>query len=153
MSAEPSALKSRISEDMKLAMRAGDKPKLATIRLILSAIKQVEVDSRSDVSDEDIIALLDKMQKQRRESISQYDKAGRTDLADIEKQEMVVIQEYLPAQLTSEELDDLISKAIESSGASSMKDMGKVMGQLRPQLQGRADMGAVSASIKARLNS
>ncbi|MGV6858018.1 MAG: GatB/YqeY domain-containing protein [bacterium] len=153
MSAEPSALKSRISEDMKLAMRAGDKPKLATIRLILSAIKQVEVDSRSDVSDDDIIALLDKMQKQRRESISQYDKAGRTDLSDIEKQEMLVIQEYLPAQLTSEELDNLISKAIESTGASSMKDMGKVMGQLRPQLQGRADMGAVSASIKARLNS
>lgn len=153
MSAKPSALKSRISEDMKLAMRAGDKPKLATIRLILSAIKQVEVDSRSDVSDDDIIALLDKMQKQRRESISQYDKAGRTDLSDIEKQEMLVIQEYLPAQLTSEELDNLISKAIESTGASSMKDMGKVMGQLRPQLQGRADMGAVSASIKARLNS
>lgn len=153
MSAEPSALKSRISEDMKLAMRAGDKPKLATIRLIISAIKQVEVDSRSDVSDDDIIALLDKMQKQRRESISQYDKAGRTDLSDIEKQEMLVIQEYLPAQLTSEELDNLISKAIESTGASSMKDMGKVMGELRPQLQGRADMGAVSASIKARLNS
>ncbi len=152
MTAEPSALKSRISDDMKAAMRAGDKQKLATIRLMLSAIKQVEVDSRSDVSDEDIVALLDKMQKQRRESIAQYDKAGRSDLSEIEKQEMSVIQEYLPEQLSAEELDSLITQAIESTGASSMKDMGKVMGQLKPQLQGRADMGAVSATLKARLN-
>ncbi|MFK7814714.1 MAG: GatB/YqeY domain-containing protein [Gammaproteobacteria bacterium] len=146
-----SDLKAKLTEDMKTAMRGGDKERLQTIRLILSAVKQQEVDTREEQSDNDIIASLTKMQKQRRESISQFEKAGRQDLVDKEKQELVVISEYLPAALSEDEIDNLISAAMTKSGASSIKDMGKVMGILKPQLAGRADMGAVSAKIKSAL--
>jgi len=132
-------------------MRSGDKKTLGTIRLILSAIKQVEVDTRKDLSDDDVLVILDKMVKQRRESISQYEQAGRDELATIEKDEIDIIQAYLPEQLTETEISDMISAAIDSTGAESMKDMGKVMGILKPQLQGRADMGAVSGIIKQKL--
>ena len=136
---------------MKTAMRSGDKTRLQTIRLILSAVKQQEVDTREEQSDDDIIASLTKMQKQRRESISQFEQAGRKDLVDKEEQELVVISEYLPAALSDDEIDKLIAGAMTESGASSIKDMGKVMGILKPKLAGRADMGAVSAKIKSAL--
>lgn len=145
-------LKQQITEDMKNAMRSGDKPRLGTIRLILAAIKQIEVDERADdLSDERVLACLDKMAKQRRESISQFEKAERQDLADKEKEELGIIQEFLPAALDDKEIADMIAAAISSTGASSIKDMGKVMGKLKPQMQGRADMGKVSGLIKARL--
>ena len=137
---------------MKTAMRSGDKSRLQTIRLILSAVKQQEVDTREEQSDDDIIASLTKMQKQRRESISQFEKADRQDLVDKEEQELVVISEYLPAALSDDEIDKLIAEAMTESGASSIKDMGKVMGILKPKLAGRADMGAVSAKIKTALS-
>ncbi len=136
---------------MKTAMRSGDKSRLQTIRLILSAVKQQEVDTREEQSDDDIIASLTKMQKQRRESISQFEQAGRKDLVDKEEQELVIISEYLPAALSDDEIDKLIAGAMTESGASSIKDMGKVMGILKPKLAGRADMGAVSAKIKSAL--
>ena len=145
------SLKDRILQDVKDAMRARDKPRLATIRLITAAIKQREVDERIELDDEQVLAVLDKMCKQRRESISQFEQAGRNDLAAQEKSELALIQEYLPEQLGEAEINTLIDAAIEATGAASMKDMGKVMGQLKPGLQGRADMGAVSALIKARL--
>lgn len=146
-----SDLKAKLTEDMKTAMRSGEKERLQTIRLILSAVKQQEVDTREEQSDDDIIASLTKMQKQRRESISQFEKAGRQDLVDKEQQELVVISEYLPAALSDDEIGKLISEAMTESGASSIKDMGKVMGILKPKLAGRADMGAVSAKIKSAL--
>ena len=146
-----SELKTKLTEDMKTAMRSGDKTRLQTIRLILSAVKQQEVDTREEQSDDDIIASLTKMQKQRRESISQFEQAGRKDLVDKEEQELVVISEYLPAALSDDEIDKLIAGAMTESGASSIKDMGKVMGILKPKLAGRADMGAVSAKIKSAL--
>lgn len=146
-----SQLKDAITDAMKSAMRAGEKKKLGTIRLILSAIKQVEVDTRKDLSDDDVLVILDKMVKQRRESISQYEQAGRNELADVEKEEIEIIQAYLPEPLSDDEISDLIEQAISASGAESMKDMGKVMGLLKPQLQGRADMGAVSGIIKTKL--
>ena len=146
-----SQLKDAITDEMKSAMRAGEKKKLGTIRLILSAIKQVEVDTRKDLSDDDVLVILDKMVKQRRESISQYEQAGRDELADVEKEEIEIIQAYLPEPLSEDEISDLIEQAISASGAESMKDMGKVMGILKPQLQGRADMGAVSGIIKTKL--
>lgn len=152
MSDSTADLKHSITADMKLAMKAGDKERLGTIRLILSAIKQQEVDTRKDLSDADIIALLDKMTKQRRESIEQYTKAGRDDLAAKEETELEVIREYLPSQLSETEITDLIDEAIRSAGAESMRDMGKVMGILKPQMQGRADMSAVSGQIKDRLS-
>jgi len=146
------SLKDRVTEDMKSAMRSGDKRRLGVIRLLLAAVKQREVDERIPALDDDqVIATLDKMVKQRRESISQYEKAGRTDLADQEHYEISVLQEYLPAALSEAEIDALIDAAVADTGASSIKDMGKVMGILKPQMQGRADMGAVSARIKARL--
>ena len=146
------SLKDRVTEDMKSAMRSGDKRRLGVIRLLLAAVKQREVDDRIPALDDDqVIATLDKMVKQRRESISQYEKAGRTDLADQEHYEVSVLQEYLPAALSEAEIDALIDAAVTDTGASSIKDMGKVMGILKPQMQGRADMGAVSARIKARL--
>lgn len=145
------ALKERIQTEMKDAMRGGDKARLATIRLILAAVKQREVDERIELDDTQMLAVLDKMAKQRRESIEQYAKAGRTDLVNQEEFELGVIQSYLPKQLTEQEIDALIDDAIGSTGAASVKDMGKVMGILRPKLQGRADMGAVSGRIKARL--
>jgi hypothetical protein len=133
-------------------MKAGDKSRLAVIRLMLSAIKQVEVDERKELSDPDVLAILDKMTKQRRESAAQYEQAGREDLLDQENYEISVLQEFLPAALSDEEIATLIEETIAATGAASIKDMGKVMGQLKPRLQGRADMGAVSAKIKARLN-
>ncbi len=147
-----SPLKSRISDDMKSAMKAGEKERLGTIRLILSAIKQQEVDSRKDLQDEDILAILDKMSKQRRESIDQYEKAGRDDLAGKEKAELEILQTYLPSQLDDEAITALIDEAIKATGAEAMKDMGKVMGILKPKMQGRADMAAVSAQVKSRLS-
>ncbi len=147
-----SDLKAKLTEDMKTAMRSGDKDRLQTIRLILSAVKQQEVDTRETQSDEDIITSLIKMQKQRRESISQFEKAGRQDLVDKEEQELVVINEYLPAALAEDEIDNLISAAMTETGASNIKDMGKVMGILKPKLAGRADMGAVSVKIKSALS-
>lgn len=153
MPAVASPLKARVTDDMKSAMRAGEKEKLVTIRLILSAIKQIEVDTRKDLDDTQVLSILDKMVKQRRESISHFEKAGRDELAAKEHQEIAIIQGYLPTQLSETEINDLIEEAITSTGAAAMRDMGKVMGILKPKLQGRADMGSVSASIKARLSS
>jgi len=147
-----SALKDRITGDMKAAMKGGDKPRLGVIRLILAAIKQIEVDERIELDDARVLSVLDKMVKQRRDSITQYENAGRTELADQEKFEIGIIQEYLPQQLTEAEIANLIDEAMEATGASSMKDMGKLMGMLKPKLQGRADMGAVSAQIKQKLS-
>ena len=141
-----------IETAMKDAMRAKDKATLGTIRLILAEIKRIEVDERIDVDDQRVIATLDKMLKQRRDSIEQYRNADRSDLAEIEEQEMTVIQTFLPAQLSDDEIAELVAAAISQSGAESMKDMGKVMGILKPQLQGRADLGAVSVKIKAALS-
>jgi uncharacterized protein YqeY len=146
-----SNLKAKLTDDMKAAMRSGDKSRLLTIRLILAAVKQKEVDTREEQSDEDIIASLTKMQKQRRESISHFEKGGRQDLVDKEEQELVVLSEYLPAALGEDEIDKLIADAMSESGAVSIKDIGKIMGILKPKLAGRADMGAVSAKIKAAL--
>ena len=137
---------------MKSAMKNGEKERLATIRLILAAVKQVEVDTRNDVSDQDMLVILDKMAKQRRESISQFEQAGRQDLVDKETQELNILSEFLPQALSEDEIAELINTAIQESSASSMKDMGKVMGILKPQLQGRADMGKVSQLIKSRLS-
>jgi hypothetical protein len=146
------SLKDRITADMKDAMRAKDKDTLGTIRLIQAAIKQREVDERIELDDSQVLAVLDKMVKQRRDSIVQYRDAGREELAAVEEAEISIIQKYLPAALSEAEIDALIEEAVVSSGAQSMQDMGKVMGQLKPKLQGRADMGAVSARIKARLS-
>ena len=146
------SLKARIKDEMKVAMRNKDKQRLGTIRLIQADIKRIEVDERIEVDDARVLAVLDKMSKQRRDSITQYTDAGRTELADIEAAEIVVIQEFLPAQLSADELSHMIGQAIADSSAESMKDMGKVMGQLKPKLQGRADMGEVSKMIKAKLN-
>ncbi len=145
-------LKPRITDAMKKAMKARDKPRLGTIRLMLADLKRVEVDERIELDDSRVIAILDKMLKQRRDSIQQFEAANRNELADIEKQEVIVIQEFLPAALSEDELNQLIDDAITTTEASSMKDMGKVMGILKPQLQGRADMGQVSKTLKARLN-
>lgn len=146
------SLKARIKDEMKLAMKAKEKLRLATIRLIQAEIKRIEVDERIDIDDERLIAVLDKMCKQRRDSIKQYEDAGRTELAEQEASEIVIIQDFLPAQLSEAELSELVKAAVASSGAESMKDMGKVMAALKPQLQGRADMGEVSKMIKAALS-
>ncbi len=138
-------------QDVKDAMRAKDKPRLATLRLITAAIKQREVDERIELDDTQVTLVLDKMVKQRRESIVQFEKAGRDDLIAIENNELEIITPYLPEQLGEDEINALIDAALEQTGASAIKDMGKVMGLLKPQLQGKADMGAVSALIKARL--
>ena len=145
------SLKDRIFADMKTAMREKNKNRLQTIRLILAAIKQTEVDTREEVDDAIVSIILDKLVKQRRDSIKQYDDAGRTDLADQERSEMAVIQEYLPEQLSDAEIDELITEALEATGATSMADMGKVMGMIKPKAQGRADMGKISGLIKSRL--
>ncbi len=147
-----SALKQQIQDAMKTAMKAGDKDRLATIRLMLSALKQVEVDERIELDDSRVITILDKMLKQRRESISQYESAGRNDLADKEKYEVDVIQTFLPQALSDEEIETIIHAAISETGASSIREMGKVMGVVKPQIVGRADMGEVSGKIKALLN-
>jgi uncharacterized protein YqeY len=141
----------QIQSDMKAAMKAGDKTRLGVIRLMLAAIKQREIDERIVLDDPQVLAVLDKMVKQRRDSIAQYSAAGREDLAAVERFEVEVIQSYLPTALTDEELSALIDAAIQSSQAGAMSDMGKVMAALRSQVQGRADMGAVSARVKQRL--
>ena len=145
------SLKVSITEAMKDAMRNKAKERLSAIRLILAEIKRIEVDERIEVDDTRVLSILDKMNKQRRDSINQFEAAGRNDLAATEKAEMAVIAEFLPAALSQEELDELITGAIADTGADSMRDMGKVMGLLKPKLQGRADMGAVSQAIKDRL--
>ena len=144
-------LKQRIQEDMKNAMRAKDTRRLGVIRMIMAAIKQREVDERITLGDAEVVAVLGKMVKQRRDSLQQYQSAGREDLAEQESFELALIQEYLPPALSDAELDALIDEAIQSSGATSPRDMGKVMGLLKPRIQGRADMVAVSARVKQRL--
>jgi len=145
------ALKERITEDMKSAMRAGDKQRLGTIRLALAAIKQREVDERITLDDPQVLSVLEKMLKQRREAITQFESGGRADLVAKETAEIGVLQGYLPAQMSPVELDALITEAITATGAASIKDMGKVMAAVKPKVQGRADMGAVSARIKQKL--
>lgn len=140
--------KAKILEDMKSAMRAKEKKLLGTIRLLTAAIKQVEVDERKDLTDDDVLAIVIKMVKQRKDSAKQYQEADRQDLADQEIYEIGVLEKYLPAQLSSPELDELIKNVISSTGAQGMQDMGKVMGALRPQIAGKADMGQVSQKIK-----
>ena len=144
-------LSQRIRDDMKTAMKAGDKRRLGVIRLILAAIKQREVDERIELDDSQTLAVLDKMVKQRRDSIEQFEKAGRNELAEQESFEIKVLQAYMPEALGEEEIDAMIAEAIAGTGAASLRDMGKVMGQLKPKIQGRADMGAVSALVKQRL--
>lgn len=145
------SLKDQLKDQQKLAMLARDKARLGTIRLLMAEIKQREVDSRIELNDEDILAVVTKMVKQRRDSISQFEAAGRQDLADIESAEILVLQEFLPQQLTADEIAALIEQAIAESGAAVMADMGKVMAILKPKIQGRADVGAVSAQVKTRL--
>ena len=145
------SLKEKITEDMKAAMRAKDTARLGTVRLLLSAIKQKEVDERVVLTDADVLAIIDKMVKQRRESIAQFEKAGRNDLADGEKAEIVVLSTYLPQQLSEAEVAQAIEAAIAETGASSAKEMGKVMGLLKSRLAGRTDMGKVSGLVKAKL--
>ncbi|MCX7096617.1 MAG: GatB/YqeY domain-containing protein [Methylococcales bacterium] len=144
-------LTDRIKDDMKAAMKGGNKARLGVIRLILAAIKQVEVDERIQLDDERTILVLDKMLKQRRESIRQFADAGRQDLVDIEEAEVLVIQDFLPQALSDAEIDTMIGQAVLESGAESVKDMGKVMALLKPKMQGRADMSVVSVKIKAAL--
>ena len=145
------SLKVRITDDMKAAMRAGEKDRLGVIRLILAALKQREVDERIELDDAQILSILEKMLKQRRDSIDQFTAANREDLAAVERAEVVIIQTYLPAQLSAEELEAIVAKAISDSGATSAREMGKVIGLVRPQVAGRADMGQVSEMIKAKL--
>ncbi len=147
-----SETRQRILDDIKVAMKAGDKPRLATLRLISAAIKQIEVDERIELDEPATIAVLDKMLKQRRESITQYEKANRDDLIATEQAELELIQEYMPAALPEDQIISIIDDAVSSSGASSIKDMGKVMGIVKPAVQGKADMSAVSQLIKQRLN-
>ena len=144
-------LKERISEDMKAAMRAKDAARLSAVRLLLAAMKQKEVDERVELTDADVLGIIDKMVKQRRESIAQYEKAARADLAAVEKFEIEVVSAYLPQQMGEAELAQAIAAAVAESGASGVKDMGKVMALLKPRLAGRADMGKVSGMVKAKL--
>jgi uncharacterized protein YqeY len=146
------SLKARIQEDMKSAMRAGEKEKLANIRMVMAAIKQREVDERIELDDAQVLAVIDRMQKQRRESIAQFQAGGRADLVAKEEAELAQLGAYMPAQLGAAELDLLISEAIAATGAASIKDMGKVMAAIKAKAAGRADMGAVGARIKARLS-
>jgi hypothetical protein len=145
-------LKDRITEDMKTAMRSGDKERLATVRLALAAIKQREVDERIVLDDSQVLSVLEKMIKQRREAITQFESGGRADLVAKENSEITVLQHYLPAQMDAAEVDALIAQAIAASGATSIKDMGKVMALVKPKAAGRVDMGAVSARIKQKLS-
>lgn len=151
MPAQSSPLKLAIQDSIKLAMRAKEKERLATLRQITAAIKQVEVDNREDVDDDGIIAILTKMCKQRRDSLSQFEQAGRDDLAAIEIAELAIIEEFMPKPMTEHEISDAIEDAIAELGASNPRDMGAVMNLLRPKLQGRADMAAVSGRVKAAL--
>ncbi len=144
-------LKAQISEDMKSTMKAGDKDRLKVLRLMRAAIQQIEVDKRIELDDSAVLGVLDKMVKQRRDSITQFKNGGREDLADIELAEIAVLETYLPEQLGEAELNKIIDQAIKDSGAESIRDMGKVMGQIKTKAAGRADMGAVSAKVKERL--
>jgi len=146
-----SEIKNKVLADIKACMKSGDKSRLGVLRLISSAVKQREVDERVDTDDAAMIAILDKMAKQRRESIEQFTAANRTDLADAEVIELDIIKAYLPAQLSEGEINTLIDKAVADTGAASIRDMGKVMGILKPELQGKADMSAVSSLVKSRL--
>jgi len=145
------SLKAQISEDMKNAMRAKDSARLGAIRLLQAAIKQREVDERIELNDTDVIAAIEKMLKQRRDSIAAYESANRQDLADVEKFEVTVLQTYLPQQLTEEELNAILEKVVAETGASGIKDMSKVMAAIKPLVVGRADMGKISGLIKTRL--
>ncbi len=146
-----SVLKTRITDDVKTAMRSKDKQRLGTLRLLTAAIKQIEVDQRIELDNDQIIAVIEKMLKQRKDSIEQFEKAGRNELAEIEINEVAILKEFMPEQMSEADIDALIDDAISSTGASAMKDMGKVMGILKPKLAGKADMGAVSGKIKAKL--
>jgi uncharacterized protein YqeY len=145
------SMKEQITADMKSAMKAGEKDRLKVVRLILAAIKQIEVDKRIEVDDATVLTVLDKMVKQRRDSIEQFQNGNRQDLADIEIAEIVVLDTYLPEQLSDAEVDKIVDDAIAATGAESIRDMGKVMGQIKTNAAGRADMGAVGAKVKARL--
>ena len=147
-----SDLKAQITDAMKTAMREKDKARLGVIRLMTSAMKQIEVDERIELDDARVLTILDKMLKQRRESIKQYEAAERQELADQEAFEITIIQEFMPSQLSDDDIAAIIDEAVATTGASSMKDMGKVMGIIKPKLAGRADMGAVSGKIKAKLS-
>ena len=147
-----SELKTRIINDMKLAIKAKDKDALKAVRMIVGAIKQREVDERIELDDAQVLAVIQKMVKQRKDSISQFKDAGRTDLVEIEEAELVIINNYMPAQLSEAEIATAVDKAIADSGASSMQDMGKLMGVLKGQLDGKADMGAISALIRSKLS-
>ena len=147
-----SELKARLTDAMKDAMRAKDKARLGVVRMALAALKQIEVDERIELDDARVLAILDKLVKQRQDSASQYTEAGRQELADIELAEIEILREFLPTPLSDDEIDALIDQAIADSGAAGMQDMGKVMGQIKPQIQGRADMGAVSGRVKTRLS-
>ena len=146
------SLKDQIIEDMKSAMKAGDKDRLKAVRLILAAIKQIEVDTREELDNAAILAVLSKMVKQRHDSIEQFDKGGRKDLSAIESAEIVVIESYLPEPLSADELAAMVNDVITATNATSIRDMGKVMGQIKAKAAGRADMGAVSTTVKERLN-
>ncbi len=145
------SLKDTITEDMKSAMKAGAKDRLKVVRLILAAIKQVEVDTRAELDDAAVLGVLDRMVKQRRDSVEQFTKGDRKDLADIEQAEIAVIEEYLPEQMDDTEIDALINEVISATGAETIRDMGKVMGAIKGRAAGRADMGAVGARVKSRL--
>lgn len=145
------SLKQQISDDMKAAMRAKETARLGAIRLLLAAMKQREVDERIELTDADVVAIIEKMLKQRRDSISQYEAANRHDLADVEKFEVGILQAYMPQQMDEAEINAAIAEVISATGAAGPQDMGKVMGAIKPKLAGRADMGKVSALIKAQL--
>ena len=146
------SLKGQITEDMKTAMKAGDKDRLKVVRLIRAAIKQIEIDTREELDDAAVLTVLTKMVKQRRDSVEQFEKGDREDLAAIERAEIVVLNDYLPDQLSAEELAAMVDEVIQATGAEGIRDMGKVMGQIKAKAAGRADMGAVSATVKERLN-
>jgi uncharacterized protein YqeY len=146
------SLKGQITQDMKAAMKAGDKDRLKVVRLMLAAIKQMEVDQRVELDDAAVLTVLTKMVKQRRDSIVQFEKGNREDLAKIERDEITVLEDYLPQQLNADELAAMVDEVILATGAEGMRDMGKVMGQIKQKTAGRADMGAVSATVKERLN-
>ena len=147
-----SKLKQLITDDMKLALKAQDKSALKAIRMILGAIKQKEIDERIDLNDNQVMVVIQKMVKQRKDSISQFSDAGRTDLVEVEEAELSIINNYMPKQLSEEEIEVAVAKAISDSGANSMKDMGRLMGILKGQLDGKADMGMVSQLIKSKLS-
>jgi len=149
---DPMSLKGQITEDMKSAMKAGNKDRLKVVRLMLAAIKQIEVDKRIELDDAAVLAVITKMVKQRRDSIEQFEKGKREDLATIERDEIAVLDEYLPEPLAASELAAMVDEVIKETGAEGIRDMGKVMGQIKAKAAGRADMGALSATVKERLN-